>query len=75
MRTRHHFGLNVQVQLLLMTIFFFLIPDAAPYLSLIFDSLLDLGGFKRKIYLHSAPWNGRAFSHRTGRAGGLHQFS
>jgi hypothetical protein len=27
--TRRHFGLNVQVQLLLMTIFFFLLPDAA----------------------------------------------
>ena len=48
MRACHHFGLNVQVQLLLMTIFFFLIPDATPYLSLIFDSLLDLGGFKGK---------------------------
>jgi hypothetical protein len=30
-----------------MRIFFFLIPDAAPYLSLIFDSLLDLGGLNR----------------------------
>ena len=29
MRTRRHFGLNVQVQLLLMTTFFFLLPDAA----------------------------------------------
>jgi hypothetical protein len=42
------FGLNAQVQLVLMMIFFFLLPDAALYLSLIFDSLLDLGGFRGK---------------------------
>jgi hypothetical protein len=27
---------------------FLLIPDATPYLSLIFDALLDLGGFRGK---------------------------
>jgi hypothetical protein len=61
MRTRHHFGLNVQVQLLLMTIFFFLIPDAAPYLSLIFDSPLDLGGFRGKSTYIQHPGTAEPF--------------
>jgi hypothetical protein len=47
MRTRHHFGLNIQVPIALDDD---LLPDsdAAPYLSLIFDSPLDLGGFRGK---------------------------
>src|SRR5213082_3355502 len=61
MRACHHFGLNVQVQLLLMTIFFFLIPDATPYLSLIFDSLLDLGGFKGKSTYIQHPGTAEPF--------------
>jgi hypothetical protein len=61
MKTRHHSGLNVQVQLLLMTIFFFLIPDAAPYLSLIFDPLLDLGGFRGKSTYIQHPGTAEPF--------------
>ena len=61
MRTRHHFGLNVQVQLLLMTIFFFLLPNAAPYLSLIFDSLLDLGEFRGKSTYIQHPGTAEPF--------------
>src|SRR5918999_298051 len=61
MRTHHHFGLNVQVQLLLMTIFFFLLPNAAPYLSLIFDSLLDLGEFRGKSTYIQHPGTAEPF--------------
>jgi hypothetical protein len=61
MRTRHHFGLNVQVQLLLMTIFFFLLPNAAPYLSLIFDSLLDLDEFRGKSTYIQHPGTAEPF--------------
>jgi hypothetical protein len=61
MRTRHHFGLNVQVQLLLMTIFFFLLPNAAPYLSLIFDSLIDLGEFRGKSTYIQHPGTAEPF--------------
>jgi hypothetical protein len=44
-----------------MTIFFSLIPDAAPYLSLIFDSLLDLGGFRGKSTYIQHPGTAEPF--------------
>jgi hypothetical protein len=68
MRTRHHFGLYVQVQLLLMTIFFFLILDATLYLSLIFDSLLDLAGSEENLLTFSTLERPSLFaSHRQSR--------
>jgi hypothetical protein len=44
-----------------MTIFFFLIPDATRYLSLIFDSLLDLGGFRGKSTYIQHPGTAEPF--------------
>ena len=61
MRTRHHFGLNIQVPIALDDDLFLPDSDAAPYLSLIFDSPLDLGGFRGKSTYIQHPGTAEPF--------------